>query len=822
MVRKLLPRPPMKTRLAALLLAAAFPADLPAAPGGVLSVRQKIVDGLPSDTPVFGAFGSACVPLGDLDGDGHPDLAVGQARSRSVHILFLAADGSVDRFLRLREGENGLPAGTAPSGSLFGSSLANLGDLDGDGIPDLAVGASNEAGGGALHILFLKADGTVKAHTRIADGAGGLPAGTLDEGDFFEDFFGSSCAALGDLDGDGVPELAVGASQDEDLVGAVHVLFLRRDGTVKSSGKIADGSGGPVPRFGTSCAALGDLDGDGVPELAVGATGDDTGGGSNRGAVNVLFLNANGTVKAMAKIADGVGGLPGGTLANGDFFGSSAALLGKSAGNGLPLLVVGAEGDRTGGDFFSGAVYLLELGDPPLTVTTLADKLEPFPSNPLSLREAIRDAKATGEFRTIRFAPPLGGGAVDLGGTLVVEDQSLRITGEGLPDGLALSGQGAARVLSLVDATLALDSVTVRDGATDTGGGAGIRVDGGSRLVLGRAVVANCIDASATGGGVFNQGSLSVVDCAFLGNRSTVGGAILNSGPGATLSVLNTTFSGNEATVVGGAILSASPSTIRHATFVGNTADDGGAIASFGTCALSASLFAGNLAAANPDFNAVVTDGGGNAFVALPQLMPLGDYGGRTPTRPLKPDSTAKGTVAFAPLPLFDQRGAGFPRTRGSGRDPGAVEAMENIDFQPDNRIGLKKGKQIGNNRYNAGGAGQTVALKLVKTRKAKTFFTVENDGIVTDTIRVKSDKPNARTLKGKVFRTTGGRKNVSAQVFRAGLVLDGLAPNAGVAFQGEWSRKSATRKAKQTVKIRSTSLTAPKGDTAGTKVSSK
>ena len=69
-------------------------------------------------------------------------------------------------------------------------------------------------------------------------------------------------------------------------------------------------------------SSLGDLDGDGVIDLAVGAFQDDT-GGTSRGAVHVLFLNSNGTVKSSQKIASGIGGGP--TLANDDLFGRSVA-----------------------------------------------------------------------------------------------------------------------------------------------------------------------------------------------------------------------------------------------------------------------------------------------------------------------------------------------------------------------------------------------------------------------------------------------------------------------------------------------------------------
>ena len=155
--------------------------------------------------------------------------------------------------------------------------MASLGDLDGDGVTDLAVGAmGDDTGGsyrGAVHVLLLNANGTVKSSVKIASGTNGGP--TLANGDRF----GISVASLGDLDGDGVTDLAVGADSDNTggyHRGAVYVLLLSANGTVKSSVKIASGtSGGPTladgDLFGSSVAALGDLDGDGVTDLAVGA-----------------------------------------------------------------------------------------------------------------------------------------------------------------------------------------------------------------------------------------------------------------------------------------------------------------------------------------------------------------------------------------------------------------------------------------------------------------------------------------------------------------------------------------------------------------------
>jgi hypothetical protein len=90
-------------------------------------------------------------------------------------------------------------------------------------------------------------------------------------------------------------------------------------GTVNSDQKISDTAGtftgilDDIDFFGSSVASLGDLDSDGVADLVVGAREDDGGGSvfSDRGAVWVLFLNTNGTVKAHQKISDTAGNFTG-------------------------------------------------------------------------------------------------------------------------------------------------------------------------------------------------------------------------------------------------------------------------------------------------------------------------------------------------------------------------------------------------------------------------------------------------------------------------------------------------------------------------------
>ena len=409
-------RPLLATAALLALLSTSAHAQSPGDVSDLIEIAPELLIPIPEGSD----FGASLTDVGDLDGNGTPDLVIGAPHDKdanhagAVWILFLQADGTLVDQAKISGDEGGIEDKLGKH-ARFGASLAHVGDLDGDGVSDLAVGApESDAGGkhqGAVWILFMNPDGTVKATQEISEDEGGLGQSLS-----HHDEFGTALARLGDVDGDGIPDLAVsainhsesggsggddddngdddddgggmgGGDDDDDgpgfvdpghdddddsgppaqSAGSVFVLLLNSDGTVKDSVRIAEnenGFGGDLDfydHFGAALASPGDLNGDGVPDLAVGAPRDDD-GGFNNGATWVLMLAADGTVAQTTKLVGGDGVIfdPGETFDFGDGFGSALAAPGDVDGDGLSDLLIGAPMDDDAGED-AGAVYVIGL-----------------------------------------------------------------------------------------------------------------------------------------------------------------------------------------------------------------------------------------------------------------------------------------------------------------------------------------------------------------------------------------------------------------------------------------------------------------------------
>ncbi len=318
-------------------------------------------------------FGGAVTRIGDLNGDGVPEIAVGapqdddgETDAGAVYVLFIDSTGWVDSSLKISDLSGGFAGGLKINDN-FGFSLAGIGDINGDGTEDLAIGApfdkDSALDAGAIYVLFLDADGSVAGYQKISDSLGDFDS-NLDA----QDYFGYSLAATSDWNGDGRAELLVGAPGDDDAAGqsgAIYIVFIGSDGKVDSTEKICKTCGGWSPAgigawsfFGASVADMGDLNGDGNPEIAVSPLSDQD-SLISAGAVYVIFLSAKYAVQKHQKIS----------LLNGDFdgelkafdhFGIGLTNIGDQNGDSVNDLAAGVPFEE---EFYDdvGGVYILFL-----------------------------------------------------------------------------------------------------------------------------------------------------------------------------------------------------------------------------------------------------------------------------------------------------------------------------------------------------------------------------------------------------------------------------------------------------------------------------
>jgi hypothetical protein len=293
----------------------------------------------------------------------------------AIHILFMDGDPGNGLAKATEEINSSTTNGPdLDDDDEFGRSIANIGDWDGNGVDDIAVGADMNGANnkGAIHILFMDEDpenGLAKAAVEINDDTANGPAINN------QDKFGISIANIGDLNGDGVNDIAVGAHGADtgesggNNAGEVHIMFMNTDGTVDSTEEINYSTeNGPElaggDNFGTSIVNIGDLDGDGVNDIAVGAEKDemdengDSSGGDDRGAVHIFHMNMDGTIDSTVEINDSTENGP--VLEDSDWFGRAVVNLGDWDGNGVNDLAVGAHGDDNSGNA-RGAVHILFL-----------------------------------------------------------------------------------------------------------------------------------------------------------------------------------------------------------------------------------------------------------------------------------------------------------------------------------------------------------------------------------------------------------------------------------------------------------------------------
>jgi hypothetical protein len=235
-----------------------------------------------------------------VNGDGLPDVLIGAPNANAAYVVFGRTGGFLaDLSLPSLDGTDGFKITAEADADLFGSAVSGAGDVNGDGFADLIIGAPNHSDSdeymGASYVVFGRGTFGPALDAGTLGGANGFKV----SGERPYDYSAAAVSGAGDLNGDGFSDLLIGAPNANahgDYSGAAYVVFGKASGlSADFSLSSLNGTNGfqisgahAGDYAGSAVRGAGDINGDGVDDLIVGAPSASP-SGDYSGASYVVF-----------------------------------------------------------------------------------------------------------------------------------------------------------------------------------------------------------------------------------------------------------------------------------------------------------------------------------------------------------------------------------------------------------------------------------------------------------------------------------------------------------------------------------------------------